>query len=383
MKAVVHVGSYRPDTPNGVNQILVELCQSLAALGNEVEVWHFQSAVTEPVLDRHGDVTVVRLPFGRLLPGASAMSNLLRWPPPSTRRWLTRRLADVRLLHLHSVFQPENAYLARAGVPHVLTPHGGYGRAGLASRNQRAKGLAWRAFEGRTACSSRFLHAGTVPEAAELAAACPATPIVQIPNGTDRRILDREWAPPVAGAPWLFIGRLAVDHKGLDIMVRGYAQAVRTAGSRIPPLVLAGPDFRGGRAVLERIAEKEGIAGRLSFPGALDAAGKAAALASASAFLHTSRWEGLPLAVLDALGSGRPLLLTPGTNLLDTVSRAGAGVSSGSSAVDVAQAMLTLATADQAVVEGWSAAARSLAVQRYSWEAVALQMSTAYAQHGL
>ena len=38
-------------------------------------------------------------------------------------------------------------------------------------------------------------------------------------------------------------------------------------------------------------------------------------------FVHTSRWEGLPTAVLEAAGLSKPLLISTATNLADYVNR--------------------------------------------------------------
>jgi glycosyltransferase involved in cell wall biosynthesis len=53
---------------------------------------------------------------------------------------------------------------------------------------------------------------------------------------------------------------------------------------------------------------------------------KEALLDSAFVFVHTSRWEGMPFAVIEALATGCPVLVTPATNLGDYVEGFGAGV---------------------------------------------------------
>ena len=40
-------------------------------------------------------------------------------------------------------------------------------------------------------------------------------------------------------------------------------------------------------------------------------------------FVHTSRFEGMPMSVLEAMALGRPCLVTPGTNVADVVCEGG------------------------------------------------------------
>jgi glycosyltransferase involved in cell wall biosynthesis len=123
-----------------------------------------------------------------------------------------------------------------------------------------------------------------------------------------------------------FLGRLAVDHKGLDVLLEGYARYVKSSGAADSELIIAGPDFRSGRVQLQALTESLLPDGSVRFPGPLFGDDKDALLRSARVFVHTSRWEGMPFAVLEALATGCPVLLTPATNLGDVVQEYGAGV---------------------------------------------------------
>ena len=46
-------------------------------------------------------------------------------------------------------------------------------------------------------------------------------------------------------------------------------------------------------------------------------------LLACDVFVHTSRSEGMPMAVLEAMAMGRPCLVTPGTNMADVVCEGG------------------------------------------------------------
>lgn len=86
-------------------------------------------------------------------------------------------------------------------------------------------------------------------------------------------------------------------------------------------------------------------------------------LASADVFLSSSRWEGLSLAVLQAMGTGLPLLLRRCPGNVDLEAE---GAASGFDEVEAAVACLARWQRDSAAVAAAAAAARTAFMQRYA-----------------
>lgn len=107
----------------------------------------------------------------------------------------------------------------------------------------------------------------------------------------------------------------------------------------------------------------------LSFPGAFSRVELAARYRAADVFLHTSRMEGLPKVILEALASGLPIVAFDDYHPT-YLAEQGAGfvVGSPEEMVDVLKQLL----ADDALRRRMGIAARALAL-RFSWEAVAAQ----------
>jgi glycosyltransferase involved in cell wall biosynthesis len=375
---IVHVGSFRPNSANGVHQAIAGQARALVAASEDVEIWHFQQRVEVPTVEVHDGLRVVHLPQSRPIPGGGALSGLLRLPTRTSRAWVADRLPQVRLFHFHSVFQPENLWLSHLGLPYVLTPHGGYSPLVLQNRNMHAKRLIMKAVEGPFVRRAQLLQAVSDGEAAELRALSARTPVVVIPNGVS---LPEFGALSADRRPiWLYIGRLAVEHKGLDLLLRGYALAL-ARNAHLPHLVMAGPDFRGGFAKLKRMVSDMGLQHHVSFPGALDDVGKRHYMSQASLFVHTSRWDGLPIAALEALAAGVPLLVTPGTNLADVVAMESAGYATDADPQHISDRLLEAVTVGKAEHARQRRNARTLAEERFSWSAVADSLSSAYAEH--
>jgi len=174
------------------------------------------------------------------------------------------------------------------------------------------------------------------------------------------------------------MGRLAIDHKGLDVLLEGYARYVRSSGDADSELVIAGPDFRSGRSELEALTASLLLERSVQFPGALFGETKDALLRSARVFVHTSRWEGMPFAVLEALALGCPVLLTQATNLGDVVEEYGAGVVVEGTAEAVCDGIATILEMPAHRYSAMCTAAQRLVSEHFTWPKVAEQVAAAY-----
>jgi len=88
------------------------------------------------------------------------------------------------------------------------------------------------------------------------------------------------------------------------------------------------------------------------------------------AFIHSSRWEGLPMACLEAASLGRPLVISRGTNLAEYVEKSGAGlVLDETSAAGVERALERVQRLyDHDQLLEMSKNALSLIEKEFSWE---------------
>jgi glycosyltransferase involved in cell wall biosynthesis len=350
---------------SGVPMVVVQLAVHLARRGHDVEVWLLQPWTGEaaglhgPAL-RDAGVRVVAAPArgrGRL----AALAG-----------------RDVQIAHLHSVFTPPNALLARRlRVPYVLSPHGGYAPASL-RRSGARKALYGRLVERRLVGRAALRVALTEVEARDLVAFGAGGPIVVIPNGVtpparagDPAALRQELGLDPHHRLLLFVGRLDVIHKGLDILVRGVSAAPGWH------LALVGSDFRGGAEQLRRLSRMLGAETRLILAEPRHGRALQEAFAAADCFALMSRWEGLPVSLLEALSSGLPAIVSPAVDELVGVAEAGAGWTV--RPAELGALLRDLRHLDTEERARRSSAARKLAA-RYDWAAVALRYETAYAE---
>jgi glycosyltransferase involved in cell wall biosynthesis len=97
--------------------------------------------------------------------------------------------------------------------------------------------------------------------------------------------------------------------KGVDILLEA-AEILRSRGLD-NPVIVAGDDDGGGEiSNFRRRAEQDGLTD-VEFRGDVDAVGLVKLLSGAAVFCLPSRGEGLPIAMLEAMAMGVPVVATP------------------------------------------------------------------------
>ena len=116
------------------------------------------------------------------------------------------------------------------------------------------------------------------------------------------------------GVALLSVGAL-VPRKGHDVLLR----ALGGLADLDWHLTIAGPEDRDPVHAhgLRALAEELGIAQRVAFAGAVDAAALDALYAGADAFALASHWEGYGMAVAEALARGLPVAVAAGGALAE------------------------------------------------------------------
>ena len=179
----------------------------------------------------------------------------------------------------------------------------------------------------------------------------------------------------------LFLSRIH-EKKGCDLLVRAFAQiAVRDPEL---DLVVAGPDQTGWVSRLTELARELGVAERITWPGMLQGDLKWGAFYNAEAFVLPSHQENFGIAVAEALGCGRPVLISDKVNIWREVEEGNAGLVAADTLEGTIQLLsrwTALATVERRAM---GTAARALFERRYTVEAMATSLLDVFAEaaHG-
>lgn len=303
-------GRYRTESSNGIDRTIEGHISEMIRRGYEVTLLSTEVAKKKEAKKlRTLGVNVVNMPSSLI--GVFLKCLKLR--------------KEFDFLSLHSVFTPLNWIVSMGlGCPRIVTPNGGYSPAQIRYRSFYRKRIALFLYERRMLEKALFVHVLSRNEVTQLKLVAPKANTVIAPNGFNLKVgLPTEKRQFHDGkVRLLFVGRVALMHKGLDLLVRALSALPEHLDWQLDVI---GPDEPGALKTLMSIMGDSGTNKKVHFHGPLYGDDKTDYINSADIFVHTSRYEGMPFAVIEAMAEGLPVLITSGTNMTDLVQRQEAG----------------------------------------------------------
>lgn len=190
-----------------------------------------------------------------------------------------------------------------------------------------------------------------------------------IPNGCDMVDIDVKDKKPNKPLKIIYLGRLIIHHKGLDYLLDALDILKQRNFTEATFQFYGNENDVDIEIIKERLKNLEGLA---TYEGPAYGDKKVEVLLKADAFILTSRYEGMPMGVLEALTYGVPCILTPGTNMAEDVVEAGAGWAADFSVKSVADTMLKAIDNLKQDYTTYHQAAYEMS-KRYDWNKIAKQ----------
>lgn len=288
--------------------------------------------------------------------------------------WLVRRAADYDVVHAHQARSPAHAaVLAKlfTAKPVVVKVTCGGKRGDLADLSGSVTG-ALRRLLLRNADRIVVLSDESFEEALQIGVA--AERVLRVKNGVDTEHFAPSSGPSKQDSPTVvYVGRL-VPEKGIDVLLRAWRRVIDTPQSAGYRLVLVGDGTQ--RQALEQLAQELGIAHRVQFVGGKHDVRRF--LQQAHAFVLSSRFEGLPNALLEAMACGLPVVATEAGGVPDLVADGITGLLAPPEDVGALASALGRIVSDAGLRERLGKAARQLVVREYSLNAVARDYEALY-----
>ena len=295
------------------------------------------------------------------------------------------------LVNFHSTYIPFNTALARrckqAGWRYIITAHGVMGcRAQHVKRIKKtiANLLFFRSYVNH----AEAIHAFTATEAEEIQKLFKVTKTIIVPNGIEDYLLEapEKLIPADLGdfghesdLTLGFIGRIDLYHKGLDLLLKAMAILISQQDAFKCKLFVIGPFHRKQDELsFYSTVESQSLRDYVKLFGPKFGDEKLRHFLACDVFVHTSRFEGMPMAVLEAMALGRPCLVTPKTNMADVVRECGGWVcqaepdSIADAIKDIYRSKVSLPAIGKRL--------QDLVRQRYTWSKVAHQLKAEYAK---
>ncbi len=362
---------------SGTTHIVGPLAEEQARLGADVSLYFVEQGGEAPVTPDAALVRSSGFPVSVALPAPNHAG--ISFPFASALR---HDIGTFDFVHIHAIWNfPTWSTMraaSRARVPFMVAPQGSLEPWAL-KQSAWAKSIYGNLLEKPLLKRAAGMQAVSSAEAKQIRDFGLEVPTFIVPNGVDAGLLTRE-APPLAGRlglgerkTLLYLSRLH-PKKGADILLKAFAQIPHEEPLT---LIIAGGDAGSGFAdTLKQLASDLGIGSRCIFLGEVRGEEKYETLLGADIFALPSHSEGLPVAAVEAMAAGLPVLVTPGCNMPE-VEDWNAGRILQPEVNDFAQGILeTVRDAGRARQMGLNG--RRLVKEKFTWKTIARETLDIY-----
>jgi len=362
------------DTASGPYHTLKGTAEGLAARGDAVAVVG-TLASGESIRDEWRNVSVRG--FRRIGPGS------LHWSP-AAGTWIRKSNPSVDAVSLQGVWLHVNSVVAAWAtarqVPYMISAHGNFNPVALEfARYKKAVATSW--FVRDMLAGASCMHASNDEEAATIREYGITAPVAVVPNGVELPSVNQEdrvaATYPIVSQDQrvcLYLGRLH-PIKNLESLIDGWSRLDGYAGTWT--LVVAGSGDQRYIRSLARHAEAVSGELQIRFVGQIDDAMKSAWLRRSELFVLPSTSEAIPMAPLEAMAHGVPVLITRQCNLPD-IGVFGAGMLCDPEAESLHGALDELIGKSSTELLAMGDRARLMVVERFSRDHVVAQLRTTY-----
>lgn len=174
-----------------------------------------------------------------------------------------------------------------------------------------------------------------------------------------------------------FIGRINPYHKGLDIFFEACEKQKMLLEEKNCKLDFYGPFSENVGKKVEYDIRRRGLESIVSIHKEVHGTNKEQILLNTDFFILTSRFEGLPMGLLEATAYGLPSIVTDETNIGELIQKSGAGLSSKCTVHGVQQNLEKLLTMEEDDLNEMSQKAVIFA-KSFDWTKIAMEAHAAY-----
>jgi glycosyltransferase involved in cell wall biosynthesis len=299
--------------------------------------------------------------------------------------WLWKHARDYDIVHIHALFSYSSvaaAFCAKlANIPYIVRPLGTLNRWGMRNRRPWLKRLSFWLFESRVLKCAAGVHYTSEQEAHEAGQLSVEHVSLVVPNPVelpDAQMSSgsfREAHPELATKTIiLLLSRLDIK-KGIDLLLPAFARLRLSRPDTV--LVLAGNGDPTFVEALKDQATRLGLADGVLWPGFLRGEMKQGALEAADIFVLPSYSENFGVAVVEAMGTGLPVIVSDQIGIHDQIAAAEAGIVVECSIGQLESALGKLL--DDASLRARMGRNARLFAQQFAPREVARQLASAYA----
>lgn len=176
---------------------------------------------------------------------------------------------------------------------------------------------------------------------------------------------------------FVYVGRLDAYAKGLDLMIEAFSKEKDFLIQNNCKLYIYGPDYNGRFNHLKELIEDNDGEDVISLNHEVFDKDKTNILFDTDVFVQTSRVEGMPLGILEALSYSIPVLITSGTNLKKEVEKCDGGWTADGNVESIMEA-IEKAVFEKEQIRNKGFNGRNMIESTFAWEAVSKECVEKY-----
>ncbi len=276
---------------------------------------------------------------------------------------------DIVVFHevYHFEFVKIALDLFREKIPYVIIPHGC-----LVRNAQKKKWL--KKYLANTFIFHKFINNCSALQC--LSANELSNSFFRVPKfiGTNGVRIPRFYKTSFSkeGISIVYIGRLEVIPKGLDLLLQAINRINNESDylNQIKSIDLYGPDFKGRYREVQSLIKQNDLVNIVTLHHELTGEKKHDCLLDSDIFIQTSRNEGMPMGILEAMSYGIPCIITKGTSLGEITKEYDAGWVADVTVDSIAETIIK-AINDKELLKQKSSNARRLIEEHFSWNTIA------------
>ena len=353
---IIHVASYKDEFFSGIKSVLVYLVPAQRKLGHEVLVInHEYNAIP-------------------IIPG---------------EKYVKYR---KDFLHIVDEFQPDvvlfhslygindvlfSRYLISKHIPYLVEPHGGTTKEN-AKKSWLKKKIAKILYVNSFISKAMGVVYLNQKEADECVFNRLRRSYAVIPNGTEIHGKFKDAGSNDGKIRFIFLARIDIIQKGLDLLFPAIKQ-FNTEGYKEKAEFHFYGKARNVKWATKFNKYLESVDDNVCYHGPVDGDAKIHAYQTADVFLLPSRYEGMPMSILEALSFGLPCMITPQTNMEDIIKKYHCGWVTSTTVTSITNTLKQI-TREYAGHSQEFQENSFKAVEQFSWEKISKHSISCYQQ---
>jgi len=249
--------------------------------------------------------------------------------------WMNKikeKFGQPDFVHFHGLYEPFEAALASLAKHHgwnyIVSSHGGFHPCAQA-RKPFKKAIGNVLFSNKFIRDATAIHVLNDQERAAVTKRFRNSQIFNLPNGVNDDFFQAPVVGPATkkeGLTFGFIGRIDIKNKGIDLLLEAIIKLQRIRDVAKIKFIFAGPfHSQNDENIFKTYLKKMQYPQMVMHHGVVLEDKKQQFMDSFDVFLYTSRHEGMPGAVLEAMARAVPCLVTPGTNMQSIIKESEGG----------------------------------------------------------